>query len=75
MKTEPQKMYIAVRPDGTMCGPCMDTKSATEEALDIAWIRIKNVVGDRDGFLGHDKHPWEQYGYSVIPCIVTPLIE
>jgi hypothetical protein len=53
------KMFIAIRPDGTPCGPCMENEVAVEYALDIGQSRTPGM------FLR-----WDKIGYRIVPCTV-----
>jgi hypothetical protein len=73
VKTKPQEMFIAVRPDGTMCGPCMDDYEMVKASLDIGLNRVRKRSGKMGGPIFAEGQSWEEMGYRIIKCLVTPL--
>jgi hypothetical protein len=71
MKIEPQKLFIAVSPQGKMCGPCMAEKELVEKSLTEGLRRTLELYALVNGI--EQLSTWQELGYRVIPCLVTPL--
>lgn len=64
MKPLPQKIWIAVNPQGRMCGPAGDTEGFVRKALVGGYRRTANPFGVWKDL--------ERLGYKVIQVLACP---
>ena len=65
--SDAQERFIGVRPNGTVCGPCMDSYEDTMMALIMGY---KRTTGD----MAANEQTIKDLGYRVSKCLVT-LVE
>ena len=65
MCIQSQKRWVAVNPNGIICGPCMEKESDTQHALVVGYIRTQRKIIDWKGIY--------DMGYRVIECWITPV--
>lgn len=66
-KIEPQIRWVAVNPQGIVCGPCMKTEQETKLCMLDAFINTTGYLAQW--------HDLQAMGYNVIECWIMPIGE